>query len=204
MSRNVMLHRIPNSDARHRSCVRWSTAATAAFGLLAISHSWSARTNAPATSDDGYPAVQEGPPPQTHMSALPYDSEYPVVGYSGTPLHNPIARLQSRLLRGEAKLEFKPPRGYLDSVLKNLGIDPSSQLLVYSKSSLQVEWVTAATPRAIYFNGDTYAAWVQAVGLLEFVTMDSELGPVFYTITNQKDSTSGFGREILRCLDCHD
>jgi hypothetical protein len=138
------------------------------------------------------------------MSALPYDSEYPVIGYSGTPAHNPIARLQARLLRGEVKLEFKPPRGYLDSVLKNLGIDPSSQMLVYSKSSLQVERVNASTPRAIYFNEDTYAAWVQAVGLLEFVTMDSELGPVFYTMTNQKDSTSGFGREVLRCLDCHD
>jgi hypothetical protein len=138
------------------------------------------------------------------MSALPYDSEYPVIGYSGTPEHNPIARLQTRLLRGEVKLEFKPPRGYLDSALKNLGIDPSSQLLVYSKSSLQVERVNASTPRAIYFNDDTYAAWVQAVGLLEFVTMDSKLGPVFYTMTNQKDSTSGFGREVLRCLDCHD
>jgi hypothetical protein len=89
-------------------------------------------------------------------------------------------------------------------VLKKLGIDPSSQMLVYSKSSLQVERVNAATPRAIYFNDDTYVAWVQAIGLLEFVTMDSELGPVFYTMTNQRDSTSGFGREILRCLDCHD
>jgi hypothetical protein len=204
MSQNVTLHSIPISDVRRHSCARWSTVATAAFGLLAASLSWAGGTNAPTPADNGYPAVQEGPPPQTHMSALPYDSEYPVIGYSGTPMHNPIARLQARLLSGEVKLEFKPPRGYLDSVLKNLGIDPSSQMLVYSKSSLQVERVNASTPRAMYFNEDTYAAWVQAVGLLEFVTMDSELGPVFYTMTNQKDSTSGFGREVLRCLDCHD
>ena len=138
------------------------------------------------------------------MSALPYDSEYPTIGYSGTPTHNPIARLQARLSRGEVTLEFKPPRGYLDSVLKNLGIDPASQLLVYSKSSLQVQWVTAAAPRALYFNDDTYAGWVQSVGLLEFVTMDSRLGPVFYTMTNQKDSAPDFARETLRCLDCHD
>jgi hypothetical protein len=187
-----------------QNVTRHSTVATAVFGLLAASLSWAGGTNAPTPTDNGYPAVQEGPPPQSHMSALPYDSEYPVIGYSGTPRHNPIAGLQTRLLSGEVKLEFKPPRGYLDSVLKNLGIDPSSQMLVYSKSSLQVERVNASTPRAIYFNEDTYAAWVQAVGLLEFVTMDSELGPVFYTMTNQKDSTSGFGREVLRCLDCHD
>src|SRR5665213_1775417 len=204
MSQNVKVHSFAILDAHRRSRARWSTVATAAFGLLAASLSWAAGTNAPMPTDNGYPAVQEGPSPQTHMSALPYDSEYPVIGYSGTPVHNPIARLQARLLSGEVKLEFKPPRGYLDSVLKNLGIDPSSQMLVYSKSSLQVERVNASTPRAIYFNDDTYAAWVQAVGLLEFVTMDSELGPVFYTMTNQKDSTSGFGREVLRCLDCHD
>jgi hypothetical protein len=180
------------------------TIAAAALGWLAVGLSWAAGANAPATSDNRYPAVQEGPPPQTRMSALPYDSEYAAIGYSAMPMNNPIARLQTRLLRGEAKLEFKAPRGYLDSVLKNLGIDPSSQMLVYSKSSLQVEWVNTTTPRAIYFNDDTYAAWVQSVGLLEFVTMDSELGPVFYTMTNQRDSTSGFGREILRCLVCHD
>jgi len=200
----IKLRSSPISNACRRNRARWSTVATAAFGFLAASPSWSAGANPAAISDNDYPAVQEGPPPQTRMSALPYDSEYPVIGYSGTPAHNPIARLQTRLLRGEVKLEFKPPRGYLDSVLKNLGIDPSSQMLVYSKSSLQVERVNASTPRAIYFNDDTYAAWVQAIGLLEFVTMDSELGPVFYTMTNQKDSTAGFGREILRCLDCHD
>jgi hypothetical protein len=204
MSQNVKPHHFPVADECRRGGVRWPAVAAVAFGLLGASLSWSAGTNVAATPDNRYPAVQEGPPPQTHMSGLLYDSEYPVIGYSGRPLHNPIASLQARLLNGETKLEFKPPRGYLDSVLKNLRIDPSSQMLVYSKSSLQVEWVNAASPRAIYFNDDTYVAWVQAVGLLEFVTMDSKLGPVFYTMTNQKDSTASFGRETLRCLDCHD
>jgi hypothetical protein len=203
MSQNVRLHSSPIWGVRRR-CARWPMSATVAVGLFAASLSGSAGTPSAATVDRDYPAVQEGPPPQTHMSALPYDSEYPVIGYSGTPAHNPIARLQTRLLRGEVTLEFKSPRGYLDSVLKNLAIDPSSQMLVYSKSSLQVERVNARTPRAIYFNDNTYAAWVQAVGLLEFVTMDSKLGPVFYTMTNQQDTPPGFGREVLRCLDCHD
>ncbi len=173
-----------------------------ALGCFAAGPAWVAGAN--TASQTEYPPVQEGPPPQTHQSALPYDSEYAAIGYSAMPMNNPIARLQTRLERGEVKLEFKAPRGYLDSALKHLGINPSSQLLVYSKSSLQVEWVNAARPRAIYFNDDTYAAWVQAVGVLEFETMDSELGPVFYTLTNQPDSPPTFGREILRCLDCHD
>ena len=195
---------VPLPGIRARRCARWQAVAIATLGMLAARPGWSAGPSASAPSDGEYPPVQEGPPPQTRTSALSYDSEYPVIGYSATPMNNPIARLQARLLSGEVKLEFKSPRGYLDSVLKNLGIDPSSQMLVYSKSSLQVEWVNAAAPRAIYFNDNTYVAWVQAIGLLEFVTMDGKLGPVFYTMTNQQDSTGGFGREILRCLDCHD
>ncbi len=204
MSRNSKLDSAPVNDACRRRQPGWWAVVAVAFGLLPTGLSWSASTGAPAPSDALYPPLQEGPPPQTHLSALPYDSEYPVIGYSAMPINNPIARLQTRLLRGDVKLEFKPPRGYLDSILRNLRISPSSQLLVYSKSSLQVERVNASTPRAIYFNDDTYAAWVQSIGLLEFATMDSELGPVFYTMINEKDTPPDFGREVLRCLDCHD
>jgi hypothetical protein len=149
-------------------------------------------------------------PPQSRGSvaaqhtALRYDADYPVIGYSGKPTHNAIARLQEQLDRGEVKLEFAAPRGYLDSILKHLGIDPSSQTLVYSKTSLQIDFINAATPRAIYFNDDTYVAWVQKSGLLEFVTADSALGPVFYSLDNHPGARTQFDRETLRCLACHD
>ncbi len=136
-------------------------------------------------------------------SALRYDSEYPVIGYSGKPTHNPVARLQERLRQHELKLRFEPPRGYLDSLLQALGIDPSSQTLVYSKSSLQVDHINAATPRAIYFNDNVYVAYVQG-GNIELVTMDNLLGPVFYTLANRPDVGATLDREVLRCLACHD
>ncbi|HTY95317.1 MAG TPA: hypothetical protein VMC02_15625 [Steroidobacteraceae bacterium] len=147
--------------------------------------------------------VQEGTP-QPQMTALRYDSDYPVIGYSGPATQNPVARLQARMTAGKVKLDFRAPRGYLDSVLKNLGIDPSSQTLVYSATSLANRWINAATPRAIYFNDDTYVAWVQGSNVLEFVTMDRALGPVFYALSNYSDSGDTFSREILRCLVCHD
>ena len=185
--------------------LRCLTASAAGLALLAVSCPLARAANAAGTAaNEDYPPVQEGPPPRTQTSALPYDAEYAQIGYADSPTHNPIARLQQRLQRGETTLEFNPARGYLDSVLKQLRIDPSSQVLVYSKSSLQVQWVNASRPRAIYFNDDTYAAWVQGVGLLEFATMDSERGPVFYTLINQKDPKVEFNREILRCLVCHD
>jgi hypothetical protein len=142
-------------------------------------------------------------PPAPPVGELRYDTEYPFMGYSDMATNNAIARLQSRLDRGEVKLEFKGPRGFLDSLLAALKIDPSSQSLVFSKSSLQVEAISVATPRALYFNDDTYVGWVQH-GLIEIATMDSALGPVFYTLSNETGGPRRFDRETQRCLICHD
>ncbi len=83
------------------------------------------------------------------------------------------------------KLEWTNPRGYLDSVLKALDIDPSSQSLVFSKTSLQIAWISEKTPRAIYFDDETYVAWVEGAPTLEMMGVDSVMGPVFYTLDNR-------------------
>jgi hypothetical protein len=137
-------------------------------------------------------------------SALRYDQDYPTIAYSATPRANEIARLQSRLDTGEVRLEYSAPRGYLDSLLKVLKIDPSSQVLVYSKTSLQFRLIRAATPRAVYFNDDTYVAWVQGTDFLEIATMDSQRGAVFYTLPNHRGDAPIMQRETNRCLSCHD
>jgi len=179
-----------------RTEAHWTTAALLA---LAAVFAQSAHAGAPVGSPEGT-RIPEPP----RLSALRYDYEYPVIGYSGKPTNNRIARLQSRLEQGKLQLRFQAPRGYLDSLLGALRIDASSQTLVFSKTSLQVDWIKAATPRAIYFNDDTFVAWVQGSGLLEMVTMDSSLGPVFYTLDNHGPSPPSFDREVLRCLACHD
>lgn len=132
-----------------------------------------------------------------------YDRDYPFIRYSEAPEHNEIARLQKRLNDGSLRLAATAQHGYLESVLAALNIDPDSQTLVFSKTSLQIDDITAATPRAVYFNDDTYVAWVQHSGTLEIVTMDADRGPVFYTM-QAADPTAQFNRETLRCLTCHD
>ena len=151
------------------------------------------------------------PNPQRTLSSLlsqpttlTYDAEYPTIGYSGVATENAVARLQARLDRGEAKLAFKEGRGYLDSLLGLLGIDPSSQSLVFSRTSLQVAGIRAASPRALYFNDDTYVAWIPGSDMLELGTMDTRLGPVFYTLPNQAAAPLRFDRPILTCISCHD
>ena len=137
-------------------------------------------------------------------STLTYDAEYPSIGYSGVASENAVAMLQARLDRGEAKLEYKEGRGYLDSLLGLLGIDPSSQSLVFSRTSFQVAGIRAASPRALYFNDDTYVAWIPGGEMLELGTMDTRLGPVFYTLPNQASPVQRFDRPILTCISCHD
>jgi hypothetical protein len=135
---------------------------------------------------------------------LPYDTEYPVLQYGRTPTHNAIARLQQRLAAGSVKLTFSAPRGYLDSLLQALAIDPSSQVMVYSKTSLQKGAISAATPRALYFDANTYVGYVQDGANLELAAMDSELGQVFYTLPNRAAGAAQLQRQTLTCLACHD
>jgi hypothetical protein len=148
-------------------------------------------------------AADEGGALFGHPTSLPYAREYPAIPYARMPVDNAIARLQARIDRGEVKLAYRPPRGYLDSILAALGIDPSSQTLVYSKSSLQTGDISAATPRAIYFDDDTYVAWVQN-GDLELAAMDGKLGQVFYTLANEPARTVRLERKTTDCLTCHD
>ncbi len=137
-------------------------------------------------------------------SALIYDRDYPFIDYSGAATRNDVARLEARLASGKTTLRFAPPRGYLDSLLEALRISPTSQTLVFSKTSLQTQLISPASPRAIYFNDDTYVAWIRDTPQIEINTMDSALGPVFYTLDERSDTPPRLQRESLRCLSCHD
>jgi hypothetical protein len=138
------------------------------------------------------------------LAASRYDGDYPTIPYAGVARHNAFARLQERMDRGEVKLEFTPGRGYLDALLKALKIDITTQVLVYSKTSLQIDYITAPTPRAIYYNDIAYVGWENNSPLLELAAEDEELGLVYYTLDNRQAPTQHFEREGGRCLTCHD
>ncbi len=60
------------------------------------------------------------------------------------------------------------------------------QTLVFSRTSLQVEHIDAHTPRAVYFNDDTYVGYVQDTPLIEITSIDSQKGAVFYAFDNRR------------------
>lgn len=140
-------------------------------------------------------------------SSLPpvgYDRDYPAIAYSAVARANPVFEVMQKIASGELPLDVTPPRGHLDALLAALHIDPASQVLVFSPTSLQAPYISSRTPRAIYFNDQTYVAWVQGSDHLEVLTLDAERGPVFFSVHNVPGRPLEFQREAPRCLACHD
>ena len=135
--------------------------------------------------------------------AFPESRHHPAIKYGSTPPSDAVARLNARLERGEATLSFEPGgRGYLKAALDALGIDASSQVLVYSGTSLQASHISEQNPRAIYFNDDAAVAWIRGAPLLEFAAQDPALGTVFYQLA-QTESAAPRAARMETCLSCH-
>ena len=128
--------------------------------------------------------------------------EHPAIGYRTLPLRNSVAELQRRLAQGEAALAFDDRRGigYLPDVLRELRVPVESQLLVYSKTSLQYRLIAPERPRSIYFNGEVAVGAVQG-GIIEIAVQDATQGAVFYTL----ERVAGEPRLERQgsCLGCH-
>ncbi len=109
-----------------------------------------------------------------------------------------------QLTERPTELKFDAHHGYLKSVLKELKISEESQVLVFSKTSLQADNISRKTPRAIYFNQDTYVAWIPGAPLLEIMAVHPTEGIRFYTLENTKPmARATFQRETNQCFRCH-
>jgi hypothetical protein len=136
---------------------------------------------------------------------LPQDdyTEEPI-NYLKTPPTDAIADLQRKLDAGEAQLTYDDRHGYLLSVLQQLHVPISSQMLVFSKTSFQRERISPETPRALYFNDRVYIGWVQGGDYVEVASVDPKLGAVFYVLPQRKTDAPKFVRQTYECLQCHD
>ena len=111
--------------------------------------------------------------------------DHPAIQYAQRPPNDPVALLDKRLRRSEVKLSTAPNGlGYLPSVLKELGVSADSQVLVFSKTSIQTDRIGPRTPRAIYFNDNVSVGFVQNSDLLEIAALDPTQGVKFYVLEN--------------------
>ena len=125
------------------------------------------------------------------------------INYSKTEPNNLVSQLQDRLNSGTSRLEYEDHFGYLRSVLRELAVPQSSQMLVFSKTSLQSRRIWPQKPRAIYFSDDVYVGFCQAGDVLEVSVADPQLGAVFYTVDQEPDDKPAFRRQTDNCLMCH-
>lgn len=115
---------------------------------------------------------------------------------------NVVTRLDARLASGELELPPEGPAGRLRPLLRALGVPEASQLLVFSKTSLQRHHVSLQNPRALYFGPDVYVGWIPGAASIELACGDPALGVVFYSLP-QDPATPPRLRRDDSCLRCH-
>jgi hypothetical protein len=121
----------------------------------------------------------------------------------GAVATDPVRQLRNKVNAGSVTLKFEGKQGYLRSVLRELDIDPSSQVLVFSKTSLQTNYIEPKNPRAIYFNDTTYVAYIPGAPFMEILSVDPKQGPRSYTIQNRSADQAPFANQEGGCAQCH-
>ncbi len=125
------------------------------------------------------------------------------IRYSDSEAADPIAGLAADIEAGKVRFDRSSEKAYLRSFLEHIGVPPESQVLVFSRTSFQNDYIGPRRPRAIYFSPEYYVGWVQG-GEIEIISVDPEIGPVFYRF----ETPFGRGakpriRREAQCLNCH-
>jgi hypothetical protein len=117
---------------------------------------------------------------------------------------DPFSKFMEKVEKGVVMLNYKSDHAYLNSLLKELGISPYSQLLVYSTTSLQLSRISPRNPRAIYFSDDIYVGYVPG-GQIEIIGIDPQLGaiPYIFNLPQAQDTTHPKIYRSKRCMNCH-
>jgi hypothetical protein len=134
-------------------------------------------------------------------SYVPY--EHKAIQYFETPTDEAVRRLDDRIDKGQAKLDYEPGGlGYLSSLLKQFGLNVDSQVLVFSQTSFQATLISPQRPRAIYFNDEIAVGFVPHGEVMEVSSLDPKQGVIFYSLNTSRASKPVFARREV-CLQCH-
>lgn len=117
---------------------------------------------------------------------------------------DPVARLWRQVAAGQVTLDVSSETAFLKSVLRELDVPVASQVLVFSKTSLQRDLISPQQPRAIYYNDECYVGWVKG-GALELIGVHPVEGPKYYLLQRsvaglEKGPVFQVGKD---CFSCH-
>tara|TARA_R110002096_G_scaffold238581_19_gene430232 strand:+ start:12763 stop:14025 length:1263 start_codon:yes stop_codon:yes gene_type:complete len=122
--------------------------------------------------------------------------------YWNRPLNDPFTKLKEDLQAGRLNLDTSSEKAYLLSLLAELKIPVSTQMLVFSTTSLQLRLISPRSPRALYFNEDLYLGYVPG-GKIEIVSLDPQIGGIFYIFDIPRGNRPPVVERSSRCMNCH-
>ena len=128
--------------------------------------------------------------------------DHPAIQYTDGLVDNVVAGLNARLEAGELDLRWEGRSGYLRSVLDAFDLPVESQLLVFSPTSFQSDYIEFDNPRAVYFADEVLLGWVRGAEVLEIAAFDRQQGSVFYSLAQTPEAEPRFERRET-CLACH-
>ncbi|MDF1863146.1 MAG: hypothetical protein P1U87_23225 [Verrucomicrobiales bacterium] len=131
-----------------------------------------------------------------------YDPYSPAHEYHTRELNDPFTRLIEDFESGKRELDKSSGKAFVASLLEHLDVPASSQLLVFSRTSLQTRKISGSNPRALYFNEDVYVGYIPG-GKVEIISLDPELGGIFYIFDIPKGGELPVIERSGRCMNCH-
>jgi hypothetical protein len=138
----------------------------------------------------------------TGAAVADYDLEDARHDYWKRPLTDRFTKLKAELEAGRVQLDGAGEKECLLSLLKALNIPVSSQMLIFSTTSLQLSLISPRNPRALYFNEDVYVGFIPG-GKFEIVSLDPQAGGVFYIFPVPRNGEAVRIERSTRCMNCH-
>jgi len=140
------------------------------------------------------------------LSSVGQDINYsdpfsPAHEYWFRELNDPFTRLIADFESGKRELDNRSGKAFLTSLLEHLDIPASSQLLVFSRTSLQTRKISGSNPRAVYYNENIYVGYIPG-GKIEIISLDPDIGAIFY-IFGKPESGPPMIERSNRCMECH-
>jgi hypothetical protein len=127
----------------------------------------------------------------------------PAIAYSTAALDNAVLDVNRKLQDGRAQFGFDARSGFLQAALDALQVPVDSQLLVFSRGSLQGRRIGEQNPRAIFFNDRIALGWVRGGDVIEVAVQDAVAGVAFYTLEQRAGSAPPQFNRRFECLGCH-
>jgi hypothetical protein len=130
------------------------------------------------------------------------DPDHPAIAYGTRPLKDPVSELNRQIQADKVRLNFDEAQGYLRSVLDALGVSIESQIVVFSKTSIQMFRINPHNPRSLFYNDSVAVGWVRGGPIVELAAEDPKQGVIFFTLDQRPTEKPQFIRQDA-CLQCH-